>query len=129
MADSQTPLSDLIAQCDASPGAYDRFLEAFLQSEIGVVMTSPGPPPALGSTILPDGRSMVLACADQHVFRVRYGGQFNASMTGRGVCDTVWHNPKCPGVRVNSAASENSIIIPRKRIAKLLGHKPWWRFW
>jgi hypothetical protein len=151
---SDTPLSDLIDLAEGSDQGYRRFLAAFRRSQLGVrVVGAPqgaagtftsteDQPFSLGSSVTPDGRSVLLAFADPAVFIQRFGMQFNAGISGEVLLDTVLLNPDCHGVRVNSAKREISVMISRDVIQKLKsGRKsgsappvparraPWWKFW
>ena len=142
------PLSTLLAhyfscQDDAS---YSRFVVEFSRSVVGVV--SPGAPEgitgriestdenplAVGESVTPDSRSVLLTFADPAVFTLRYEARFNAVMDGMDVFKTVEANPHCEGVQVNSALGEISVIITREAALSMLGseaatNKPWWKFW
>jgi hypothetical protein len=58
------------------------------------------------------------------IFRRKFEGQFNASVSGSDVLEGVLANPRCGGVRLNSAASLHSGGFPQSG-----QRKPWWRFW
>jgi hypothetical protein len=85
MPDSSTPLSDCISRYveQASPENYQSFLRAFLSSQLGVILT--GVPHGVSGKYVaaknelaaamshtPDGKKMLLACADRAVFVQRY---------------------------------------------------------
>ena len=151
MNDDATPLSDLITRCvqEDTPENYERFLTAFTRASVGVVAN--GVPPgtvglyrahrdelSLATGELPDGLPAVLVSADPAVFRRRYGGPFNAEMDGLSVMRTVLANPECQAIRVNSAASEHSMAIPRATLQRIIDgptreapiiRKPWWKLW
>lgn len=155
MPGSETPLSDMITRCveqPAAPDRYQQFIVDFLRSDVGVIIQPIGPAAAAalevpdgtqivvgenqfgyGLSRLPDGRQMLLACADFHIFRRRFGGSFNATVKGRELLHAVWINPACQGIQVNSAVSEHSVTILRAAVRELLegpkARKPWWRFW
>lgn len=145
-----TPLSDQITRSREAPDAasYRKLLEVYIDSELGVigggvpegteglVTAGPGVELTVGQTELPDGRVMVLACADFPVFIERYGGPFNATMSALALSRLVLALPGCKGVRINSAASEDSVIIDRatlkwmvRDIDRVLNPRPWWKFW
>lgn len=133
MQDSPTPLSDCISRYveRASSENYDNFLRAFLSSQLGVILT--GLPQGISGKYVagkdelsaamshtPDGKKMLLACADRAVFVQRFNRPFNAEIGAVALLKMAWANPGCEGVMVNSAASEHSVVIPRNHIAALL---------
>jgi len=146
---SQTPLSDAIALCvsENTRARYEEFIRVFLVSKMGVIASGPQREPgtykagkdefgvAIGGT--PDGRKMVLACADRAVFVQRYSRPFNAEVDALALLNIAIANPDCEGILINSATSEHSIVIERARVAallssppkRLIGKKPWWKFW
>jgi hypothetical protein len=151
-----TPLSDLMVKCeeDKSSEAFNRLCLHFLESAVGVMgigaPTSPHPqvvtstaenPLKLACTTFPDGKQRVLAFADPPEFAKRFGLKFNATMPGRGLCETVRASPDGAGILLNSALHERSIIISREYALRLLAphrkvrtraptaEKPWWKFW
>jgi hypothetical protein len=149
---SATPLSDAIAQVLAhdTPETYARFLDVFMQSSLGVIVT--GLPPGASGAVqvkgdgvgcakgqTPDGRVMLLACADRAVFVTRFDRPFNAEIEAASLMNVVMTNPDCAGIMINSATSEHTIVVERATIARLMGpagpaptpskNKPWWRFW
>lgn len=72
---------------------------------------------------MPDGKKTILACADFAVYVQRFRQpfkEFNAEVSAAALLNIAWSNPDCEGITVNSAASENRIVIPRKDIAKLM---------
>lgn len=145
---SNTPLSDLMAAfiADQVDARYREFLSTFCDAMVGVaavgnpeekageVTVTDANPIGLASSVLPDGRSVILVGADPVVYRERFGPVFNAEMQGQDVLATALANPACGGIQVNSARSENSLVIERAVIVKLLHSpappaKPWWKFW
>jgi hypothetical protein len=68
----------------------------------------------------PDGKKMILACADRAAFVQRFTQPFNAEIGATALLKMAWSNPDCEGIMVNSAASEHRILIPRKHIADLI---------
>jgi len=132
VTDSSTPLSDCISRCSAEDTAenYEHFLRVFLGSQLGVVMK--GIPPgsaeyipgknelAAAVGVTPDGKKMLLACADRSIFVQRFGGPFNAETDAAAVLKLALVTPDCEGILINSAASEHTIVIPRARIDELL---------
>lgn len=132
-APSETPLSDLISLVLADPSssqALAAFHQAVLKSMVGVIAV--GAPPGhvgeyqsagdiqLVNTQAPDGRLMLLACADRAAFVRKFHQRFNAEMRGRELLSMVLKLPACEGVLLNSAASFHSILIPREDIPRLL---------
>jgi hypothetical protein len=134
MPDSATPLSDCISLCSAQDTVvedYEHFLRVFLGSQLGVILRGIPPgssdehipgknelAPAVGIT--PDGKRMLLACADRAIFVQRFGGPFNAEMDAVALLKTALADPDCEGIMINSAASEHTIVILRDRIVELL---------
>ena len=129
---SPTPLSDCIADIVAgeTPKKWARFFDALLVARLGVVVTGapeiPGPHVAgknemsVCVTETPDGRVMILACADPQVYAGRYPNQgFNADMDAPSVFRTVLANPDCRGLRVNSATGEHSLVVDRAKVEEL----------
>jgi hypothetical protein len=156
MIESETPLSDLIGRviAEQSEASYERFLELFVKSEVGVVVRSAGDATALaapagtkvvvsegqlsyGTSVLADGRRVILACAEFAIFRRRFAGQFNATVSGSDLLKGVLANPGCDGIQINSAATMHSLIVDRQKVMALLNgradgrhqSKPWWRLW
>lgn len=93
MAQSSTLLSDCITRCieQDTRENYEHFLQVFLGSQLGVILK--GIPhgisgqyvagnceltAAMGST--PDGKKMLLACADRAIFVQRFPQAFNAEV-------------------------------------------------
>jgi hypothetical protein len=88
----RTPLSDAITALHQhdDPATYQRFLDIFLQSRLGIIANGLPPLPpgteyqvrggsvTCGRTELPEGRIMLLACADLPVFVTRFDRSFNA---------------------------------------------------
>lgn len=129
-----TPLSDLITRAleDASGEHMRAFHDAFLRSRVGVVAsglpddadgvyrTTAADRVGLARMATPDGRVMLLACADREVFIRRFHDRFNAEVVGRELAAVALANPDCAGILVNSAASFHSIAIDREQLAALL---------
>jgi hypothetical protein len=81
MLDSSTPLSDCITRCieQNTRENYERFLQVFLGSQLGVILQSI-PQGVSGQVVAaknefsaatgrtPDGKKMLLACADRSIF-------------------------------------------------------------
>ena len=74
-------------------------------------------------SIAPDGKKMVLACAERAVFVQRFPQPFNAEVGATALLNIAWSNPDCEGIMVNSAASEHRIVIPRKDIGELIARR------
>jgi len=153
MPNSETPLSDLMDLVDGKdPRRYQQFLEGFRRSKLGVRATGAPPgtagdfqssdehPIAIGESVDPEGRSVLLAFADPPAFVQRFGRQLNAETLGESLLDTVLANPGCHGILVNSAKREISLLIRRDTAARLKRgagmqapapepRKPWWKFW
>jgi hypothetical protein len=133
MVDSLTPLSECISRCieQDTPENYEHFLQVFLRSQIGIIVK--GIPQgssgqyvakkneltaAMAST--PDGKRMLLACADRAAFVQRFTQPFNAELGAAPLLKMALANPNCEGIMINSATSEHRILIPRKCIADLI---------
>jgi hypothetical protein len=133
MPDSSTPLSDCITRCieQDTRENYEHFLHFFLGSQLGVILQ--GIPQgvsgqvvagknelsaAMGST--PDGKRMLLACADRAVFLQRFKRPFNAEIGAVALLKMVLANPQCEGIMINSAVSEHTILIPHGRVTQLI---------
>jgi hypothetical protein len=130
-----TPLSDLITryQESSSPADYAAFVDVFMRSRVGVVTAGllaggGGPvqstaahPITVSGVRTPDGRTMLLACADRDAFVARFHGRFNAEVSGHELAAMALANPDCPGIVVNSAASFDSIVITRETLAARIG--------
>jgi hypothetical protein len=122
------PLSDLMTRAleDASGEAMRAFHRAFMDAPIGVDASRvPGGADGVYHTAFaraatPDGRVMVLACADRAAFARRFHDRFNADVRGRELAAAVLGIPDCAGILVNSAASFHSIAIDREQLAFLL---------
>lgn len=109
-----------------------RFTRAFLRARLGVIAsgipaeaggayrTGPGDRVSLARAATPDGRVMLLACADREAFIRRFHARFNVEMAGRDVARTALANADCQGILVNSAASFESVVIERAQLAALL---------
>jgi len=144
MARSSTLLSDCITRCieQDTRENYENFLQVFLGSQLGVILK--GIPQgisgqyvagnnqitaAMGTT--PDGKKMLLACADRASFVQRFPQAFNAEVDAVALMKMALANLDCEGIMVNSATSEHRILILRERIVKLIESssksKPWWR--
>jgi hypothetical protein len=142
---SPTPLSDAISALVAhdDPATYDRLVQTFLGERLGVIASGlpathgasiriePGQRVTCAVTDLPDGRTMVLACADLPTFVTRFDRPFNAELDAAALMNIVMANPDCAGIFINSATSEHSAAIDRATIERLVGlaSKPWWKFW
>jgi hypothetical protein len=121
--------------------AYERFLDVFRRSRLGVIahglpvnasgLIRGGPGVTVSSGEHPrDGRSMVLACADLATFRARFHRRFNAELDAASLMNIVLANRDAQVILINSAISEHSIIIDRSTVERLVAvRKPWWRFW
>lgn len=129
-----TPLSDALTRAlhDPTGAAMKAFAQAFLTAQVGI-MASGLPRGAEGARHgtrdqpfqlslgrAPDGRMVLLACADREAFVQRFNPSYNAEMLGRDVARTALQHPACEGVLVNSAASEHSILFDRGQIAAML---------
>lgn len=143
-----TPLSDLMTRVlqDGSDEAWRAFSDAFLRSRVGVIASDPpaadgeapaaGPiaqtPPeggwyrvqggsaALGRAATPDGRIMILACADRDAFVQRFHARFNREVMGWELAQVALVTPDCAGILLNSAASFHSVALDRARLASLV---------
>lgn len=143
-----TPLSDLMTQVlqDGSDEAWRTFCDAFMRARVGVVAsdlpagaddeTAAGPiaqtPPdggwyrvqagqaALGRAATPDVRIMILACADRDAFVLRFHDRFNREVLGWELAQVALVTPGCDGILLNSAASFNSLVLDRARLANLV---------
>jgi hypothetical protein len=133
MPDFSTPLSDCISRYaeKGTPENYETVLRAFLGSQLGVILT--GVPQGVSGqyvagknelqaamSVAPDGKKMLLACADRAVFVQRFKQPFNAEMGALALLKMAWSNPDCERIMVNSAASEHRVVIPRNHIAALI---------
>jgi hypothetical protein len=131
-----TPLSDLMTQAleDSSGVRTQAFHRAFLASRVGVIASglpeggepgesrsAAGSPVGLARAATPDGRVMVLACADRDAFVQKFHARFNVEMLGSELAAMALRLPDCEGILVNSAAGFHSIAIPRAQLAELLG--------
>ncbi|MCE9531485.1 MAG: SseB family protein [Planctomycetes bacterium] len=133
---------------NGSPETWARFLNAFRESQVGVVavgvpsgaagefVSTAERPFSVGLTRHAGGRPMALAFADPMAFAARFGRPFNAALVGHALLSTVLLNPECDGVLVNSALAEVSVVIDRSTAVSLAqakseppAAKPWWRFW
>lgn len=122
-----TPLSDLMARVldDPSEPAWVAFHQAFLRSPVGVIASdAEGGGTGLARAATPDGRVMVLACADRDAFAQTFHDRFNRLILGRELARAVLAIPDCHGILLNSAASFNSLAIPREQIPGLLERYP-----
>jgi len=75
---------------------------------------------AVAMSITPDGKRMVLACADRAIFIRRFKQPLHAEVSAAAFLKIAWSNPDCEGIMVNSAASEHKLVIPRKQIPELI---------
>lgn len=126
------PLSYRMARVLEAPSAetWAAFHDAFLRSPVGVIASgtpggtgTPGTaegPVTLARTATPDGRMMVLACADRDAFVRRFHARFNREVLGRELARAVLAMPECQGILINSAASAHSLAIDRAQIPALL---------
>jgi hypothetical protein len=136
MSDASTPLSDCISRLvkHHTPENYAHFIRLFMQSRLGIIVQ--GVPAgasgehtagrnqvsaALG--VAPDGKKMLLACADRAVFVERFNRPFNAEVDAASLLKIALANPGCEGVMINSAASEHTVTILRTQIPKLIADK------
>src|SRR5688572_17712435 len=103
---STTPLSDAIGRFlkrDTTEN-YDRFLAVFMGSSLGVIVT--GLPAGASGVITvkgngvgcakgltPDGRVMLLACADRAVFVTRFDRTFNAELDAATLMNVLLASP------------------------------------
>lgn len=143
-----TPLSDLMTRVlqEGSDEAWRAFCDAFMRSRVGVVASDVPPtvdeesakgpiaqtPPeggwyrvaagaaALGKAATPDGRIMILACADRDAFVQRFHDRFNREVMGWELAQAALVIPGCDGIFVNSAASFHSVALDRARLANLV---------
>lgn len=114
-----------------SPESYERFLELFRASVIGIVAVGAvrqgahGQPVAgssLGArrTTHGDGRSRLLAYADPEAALRNFGPRFNAGIAGEVLLRMVASDTECEGILVNSATQEISLIISRPTAQSLV---------
>lgn len=128
---TDTPLSDLISRVVADPSskrALAAFHDALIKAPVGIMV--PEAPTGtrlvapedlrLATARTPDGRDMLLACADRPTFAKRFHERFNAEVFGGELLATAL-DFDCDGVMVNSAASSNSIIVDKDVIVEILG--------
>ena len=136
MPEVSTPLSDCISQLveNNTPENYERFLQVFLESRLGVIATGAlegcsGDVVAGKSQIsvvmckTPSGKNTVLACAERNVFVRCFSSLFNAEMDASALLKTALANPACEGITVNSATSSHRAVILRSRFAELVQRK------
>jgi hypothetical protein len=114
----------------------ERFFQVFLRSRLGVIVTRGGAllsdaqrpsgryvlgkNEGLGLTTTEDGKETILACADLATYVQRFTVPFNAEVEAMELLKAAWSDLSCDGITINSAASDNSIFIPREQIAKLI---------
>jgi hypothetical protein len=123
---TDSPLSDAMAvHAETGTGeSYDRFMELFRTSVVGVAMEGLPVPDEQGNLVAAggvsvemsthgDGRSRILAYADPEVFLVNFGPQFNAGLVGEVLLTMAASDPDCAGVLVNSATQEISLVIAK----------------
>ncbi len=139
MAESTTPLSDLIELCldqkDPATDAanFERFLACFVTSRLGVIASGALGHAKLGEKIvvregqvscatvdLPGGVRMLLACADRPVFLRRYARRFNAEVDARTLMTIALAGDACKGIMISSARSDRSIALARELLPKLI---------
>lgn len=136
MPESSTPLSDCISRCvqQDTRENYEQFLRVFLGSQLGVIVqgiparvsgqyTAGKNELTVAMSIAPDGKKTVLASAERAIFVQRFSQAFNAEVGAAALLNIAWSNPECEGIMVNSASSENRVVIPRKDIAQLIARK------
>ncbi|MEN9866509.1 MAG: hypothetical protein RL748_2099 [Pseudomonadota bacterium] len=137
---TQAPLSELMAAVFADPdsdAALDHFFSVFMESMIGIALI--GAPPDMDSlsvvreqdhigvafTEAPDGRSMIVACADRSAYSERFDSRFNAELPGRELMELAQQLPdECEGILLYSALVEKSIGISRSEFGRLLANSP-----
>ena len=133
MPESSTPLSDCISRYveQGTRENYEQFLTVFMNSQLGVIVQG-APEGTSGQYVAgknelrvsmsttPDGKRMVLACADRAIFVRRFAQPFNAEVGAMALLKIASSNPDCEGIMVNSAASEHTVAIPRKQILELI---------
>jgi hypothetical protein len=123
---SDTPMSDAMAvHAETKTGeSYDRFVELFRTSVVGVAIEGMPTPDQDGNLVADgdlsvhssthgDGRSRILAYADPEVFLVNFGPRFNAGMRGEVLLGMAASDPDCAGILVNSATQEISLVIAK----------------
>jgi hypothetical protein len=131
---SLTPLSDCISALVANetPETLEQLWREMIRARFGVIAV--GAPSGvtglyrvgrgevgLGQANTPDGRLMILACADPVTFRQRFADQgFNADIDARSLFLAAMSNNDCQGVLINSATSTHSLPVSREEIEVLL---------
>jgi hypothetical protein len=126
---NETSLSELIASlnADGTAQSFDRFLDAFCKSRLGV-FSSGAPDDVRGDFVSSVEQPVsvasthdrhLMAFADPAAFALRFGPRFNAVIGGEALLATVLLSADCPGIRVNSALAEISILIDRAAVARL----------
>lgn len=143
-----TPLSDLMTRVlqEKSNDAWRAFCAAFLRSHVGVIATefpvaagseaAPGAGPrrspvagwdvdtaprvGFGRAETPDGRVMILACADREAFAQNFHDRFNRDVLGMDLAEVALVVEGCDGILVNSAASFDSLALSRARLSRLV---------
>lgn len=115
-----------------TPENYEHFLEVFLRSQLGIIVAKGIPQGTLGQYVAqknelaaamgstPDGKTMLLCCADRAEFVRRFARPFNAEFGAVPRLKMALARPNGDGIMMNSATSEHTIVIPRKRIAELI---------
>lgn len=113
-----------------SPESYERFLQLFRASVIGIVadgavrQDGQGQPVAsnmrASRTSYGDGRSRLLTYADPEAFLRNFGPRFNAGVAGEVLLRMVASDADCEGILVNSATREISLIISRTTAESLV---------
>ena len=114
-----------------SPESYERFLELFSASVIGIVAVGAvtqdvqGQPVAgnnlgIRRTTHGDGQSRLLAYADPEAALRNFGPRFNAGIAGEVLLRMVASDAECDGILVNSATQEISLIISRPTAQSLV---------
>ncbi|MCX4388228.1 hypothetical protein OG777_14995 [Micromonospora peucetia] len=130
---SETPLSDIMseyAEIKTLEG-YERFLELFRSSTIGIVatgtvtdtphgnFTADGSLGA-GKTTYGDGRSRILAYADPEAALSAFGPVFNAGVAGEVLLQMAATDPDCEGILVNSGIREICMAISKSTAQEML---------
>ncbi|MGN9766573.1 hypothetical protein ACTMS2_15615 [Micromonospora sp. SD12] len=130
---SETPLSDIMSEHaeTKTPESYERFLELFRNSMLGIVATGAlGHAPqghlatdgslSAGRTTYGDGRPRVLAYADPEAALINFGPRFNAGVSGGVLLQIAARDPDCEGILVNSGVREICLTISKSTAQDML---------
>jgi len=119
---SSTPLSDLLSRCeDEDSDQALGELHAHLPSALlGVIVERDGDLVTLGCHVEVDGSRTLVAAADPEAFAERHGGPFNATLPGSALLQAAWSDPRCSGIRINSATRATHLLLGRPAIESLV---------